>query len=374
VPGSRLREGHAVACRERDCSRNAHSSCGPDAASTIGTKRPVRQPRCTGSRGHAFDATDTDQLATSSHTRLLTRRAATDAGSRRHAADANRVYASAGLDMPDAAYGLSGFSFWQLLLSGQQRQYRGWDGELSQAPSDALEGSVEIGVQRRVPVSPAETDAETPARVWRTLFLGAAFIILIGCLSAILLSVRAPHTTSVPPIDRVASISQCVEHFAPSLKAVESGASDMTGAFTLCYNITAAALLADEQFNRNENLAFQMSENVVLMWMVVIITVSGVLLAGLQLFASYRLASVGKGTLSDGGTLRLENGSVIVQSSVVGVIILAISFAFFTIFVRDVYAITQIPGATPPQIQSAQQNPMANMGHAIAPAPPAKTP
>ena len=202
-----------------------------------------------------------------------------------------------------------------------------------------------------------EPNAQLPSvPPWRVVFFVAASVVLIGIVLVILSSVRAPHTVYVAPVDRIASMSDCVERYAPKLKALDGGGPDMTGSFTLCYDITAAALLADEQYNRNENLAFQMSENVVLMWMVVAITVSGVTLAGLQLYASFKLASVGKGTLAEGGTLKLENGKVVVQSSIVGVIILAISFAFFMVFVRDVYSITEVPGSGVPQVQATRPN------------------
>jgi len=106
-------------------------------------------------------------------------------------------------------------------------------------------------------------------------------------------------------------------------------------------------------------------------------------LAGLQLLASYRLASAGKSAFEQAGEVTLGTHSMAVKSSVVGVIILAISFAFFLVFVIYVYTFTPssnngaAPTPSPPR-QSATQahgdvptEPAANIGKAlpVLPAP-----
>jgi sterol desaturase/sphingolipid hydroxylase (fatty acid hydroxylase superfamily) len=90
--------------------------------------------------------------------------------------------------------------------------------------------------------------------------------------------------------------------------------------------------------------ANQLHQNSVIMWMVVAITLSGVILAGIQLWATYRLAQAGKGTIADGGEVMIEQNRLVVRSSVVGVVILALSFAFFAVYVLFVYRITDMPG------------------------------
>ncbi len=96
--------------------------------------------------------------------------------------------------------------------------------------------------------------------------------------------------------------------------------------------------------------------------MVVVITFSGVVLAGLQLLGSYRLAKLGRAAFGDGGEATITASSVAVKSSVVGVVILAISFAFFLVFVLDVYTIREI-GA--PSVAGINAPP----GHQIASGP-----
>ena len=85
-----------------------------------------------------------------------------------------------------------------------------------------------------------------------------------------------------------------------------------------------------------------------MLWMVVSITIAGVILAGLQLWATYRLAAAGSGTLADGGEVTMEHNRLVVRSSVVGVIILALSFAFFALYVLYVYRLQDLPGLSTP--------------------------
>ena len=136
-------------------------------------------------------------------------------------------------------------------------------------------------------------------------------------------------------------------------------------------------LLYEEQVIRNENFVFQRYENTIIMLMVVSITISGVILAGLQLFASYKLASVGKATFADAGEVTIDSHSLAVKSSVVGVIILAISFAFFLVFVLYVYTFTPAsnngaaapssppPTASPSRSSNTDTDRPANVGKAL---------
>ncbi|CAB3744350.1 hypothetical protein LMG24238_07244 [Paraburkholderia sediminicola] len=75
--------------------------------------------------------------------------------------------------------------------------------------------------------------------------------------------------------------------------------------------------------------------------MVVTTTVSGVLLSAVQLVAAYKLASAAssKDMGSQGGSVDLEVGKISVKSSVTGLLILAVSFAFFIVFVNSVYSL-----------------------------------
>ena len=152
----------------------------------------------------------------------------------------------------------------------------------------------------------------------------------------------------------------------------------VSSVYSLCHNIVATDLTAQEQIIRNQNYVFQRSENIVLMVMVVLITLSGVVLAALQLLASYKLASLGKGSLSDGGEVNLTVSNLAVKSSVVGVTILAISFAFFLVFVLYVYIIKTdgsngVVGAPPPPPNVAPAQPFMTPPVSSPPAIPSAT-
>lgn len=146
-------------------------------------------------------------------------------------------------------------------------------------------------------------------------------------------------TASVDPVP-------CMDRYAEMLRPQQDkDVALLSNLYQLCYGVLRSRLVAQEQVIRNETLVFQRSENVVIMWMVVAITLSGVALAGAQLLASYRLADRGRGTIADGGEVNLAHDHLAVRSSYVGVLILAISFAFFLVFVIYVYTLREIGGA-----------------------------
>jgi len=151
-----------------------------------------------------------------------------------------------------------------------------------------------------------------------------------------------------------AGVNSCMDHYAAGpFDDKPAQINLLWSVYNLCDAMTSRKLLYEEQVIRNENFVFQRYENTIIMLMVVSITISGVVLAGLQLLASYKLASAGKGLFEDAGEVNITSHSMAVKSSVVGVIILAISFAFFLVFVLYVYTFT----------------PASNSGAAAAPAP-----
>ena len=74
----------------------------------------------------------------------------------------------------------------------------------------------------------------------------------------------------------------------------------------------------------------------------VIITISGVVLAAVQLIASYKLASTGRAEFAQTSELMLQRDRVLLKSSVTGLLILTASFAFFFVYVVWVYTIREV--------------------------------
>jgi hypothetical protein len=129
------------------------------------------------------------------------------------------------------------------------------------------------------------------------------------------------------------SIADCVAKFGASTKQIQ----ELSVVNNFCYYYVAYQLQADEGIIRRDNYLFQRNENVVLMYMVVLITFMGVVLAGVQLLASYKLAVLDKGALETSSEIQYSHGGASLKSSVIGLAILALSFAFFLVFVFYVY-------------------------------------
>lgn len=138
-----------------------------------------------------------------------------------------------------------------------------------------------------------------------------------------------------------ASISDCMSSFDVQ-RLFSQDDTKARKAYELCYS----SILGQGQINdfRIRRLKFiqQTYDERILLWMVVIITNSGVLLAAVQLGISYRLATLGKGTGFDVSEISLERTKMSMKSSVTGLIILFISLAFFLIFVMFVFKIDEV--------------------------------
>lgn len=84
------------------------------------------------------------------------------------------------------------------------------------------------------------------------------------------------------------------------------------------------------------------------LYVVVLITLSGVAFAGFQLWSAFRLSPISssatQGAAEHGlaldSTFSVEMGKISVKSSISGVVILVISFAFFFVYIEKVYTIT----------------------------------
>ena len=140
----------------------------------------------------------------------------------------------------------------------------------------------------------------------------------------------------------IPTMSSCIEElFAPSSRQTVSVGFDEVS--KLCYpHIHLQGLLTDFLLRRSQFLQQNYADNMVL-WMVVILTMSGVLLAALQLGASYKLTAAGRQNgINDNHEISIEQGRLVLKSSIAGVIILLISFAFFYVFIIHVYHIKAV--------------------------------
>jgi len=151
--------------------------------------------------------------------------------------------------------------------------------------------------------------------------------------------------TGVPGHDAVAV---CIKKYRATTQATNVNVGVLYDLNGFCYDTIGSQLKIDQEKIRRDNFVFQRNENVVLLYMVVLITISGVVLAGVQLLASYKLALAGHGGLAGAGSeIHYSASSVSFKSSVIGLTILALSFAFFLVFVIYVYELRDISGTTP---------------------------
>ncbi len=142
--------------------------------------------------------------------------------------------------------------------------------------------------------------------------------------------------TAVPNHDAVAV---CIEKHKATTGVTTVSVGDLYGLNGFCYDTIGSQLKIDQEK----------------LYMVVLITISGVVLAGVQLLASYKLAVLGRGELAGGGSeINYSANSISFKSSVIGLTILAMSFAFFLVFVIYVYDLRDIADTAPRQAATQQ--------------------
>jgi hypothetical protein len=154
------------------------------------------------------------------------------------------------------------------------------------------------------------------------------------------------------------SLAVCIEKYKVQTAVTTVNVGMLYDLNLFCYNSIGSQLRIDSDRIRLDAFVFQRNENIVLLYMVVLLTISGVVLAGMQLLGSYRLARAGRGELAGGGSeLAYSATSVSFKSSVIGLTILAMSFAFFLVFIIYVYDMREIAsdGASRPAAPAQQQ-------------------
>ena len=145
-----------------------------------------------------------------------------------------------------------------------------------------------------------------------------------------------PLTLSEPQ-----QISFCQKETLALVKPEKVDLSVMSGLLNYCYSHMIGQGALEEIGIRRNKFIKQNHEDGILLWMVVSLTLSGVILAGLQLLASYKLALIGRAEFAQSGELSLESSRISLKSSVTGLLILTISFAFFMVYIMWVYTIKE---------------------------------
>lgn len=165
---------------------------------------------------------------------------------------------------------------------------------------------------------------------------------IVVAMAGAIVGLIVGYSASDLPIAKVSvapSMSECVAEASSLFRRNDASVPEIfRDARDHCYSVIQAHDLFNDSTIRKLNYLQQYRANGILMWMVVVVTFSGVLLAGLQLGASYRLAAAAGTTLEgNGSTLTLNREQLVLKSSITGLFILIISFCFFLVFVFYVY-------------------------------------
>lgn len=170
----------------------------------------------------------------------------------------------------------------------------------------------------------------------RLPFAGLIIIALLACVQ------REDSAVTASETDGWVSIKQCVDDTFERTKPQVVTNELIYSATQVCYShLHGQGLLNDFKLRRLKFIQQTYDERV-LLWMVVVITLSGVALAGVQMMASYKLASGGIGSFDKTGELSIEQSKLSLKSSVTGLFILVCSFAFFWVFVYEIFVIKEV--------------------------------
>jgi hypothetical protein len=184
----------------------------------------------------------------------------------------------------------------------------------------------------------------TPA-VWIWSFALASLAVVIGAWTVS----KSYISHTALELNEPKRVAECRQGILAELRAAKTplDLKSLAGVHGLCYAEVNEEDMLDDYGIRSSAYLNQQLQTTILLWMVVAITFSGVILAGVQLVAGYRLASAGKAGFDVGGSVGVEKDKLSVSSSVTGVLILAISLLFFYVFVHDVYLIKELVGHPP---------------------------
>lgn len=167
------------------------------------------------------------------------------------------------------------------------------------------------------------------------------------------------------------SLRTCIDSVRKALGIEHVDLHTYTDIQTMCgTQIYALDSLTDFDIRREKFLRQELDERIILL-MVVTITLSGVALAGFQLWGSYKLISAGfQLDFNKDSNLVIEQNRISVKSSTTGLLILTVSLAFFIVYVIWIYPAQEARIAQP---QAFPATPAAAAAPTIPPAVPGAT-
>lgn len=181
--------------------------------------------------------------------------------------------------------------------------------------------------------------------------------------------IGAAQTITAPPSDPGLTMASCVaDHGTRIATDANQTFLNQIRALDLCARLLEAHYRLHDFNIRRIKFLQQRYDEFIMLWMVVVITISGVALAAVQLAVSYRLAGkTSADPLGQATEITVEQNRLVFKSSVTGLAILVISFAFFLVFVLEIFVIREI---NPEKMEGGSSAKPAGTTD-VAPAPPA---
>lgn len=185
--------------------------------------------------------------------------------------------------------------------------------------------------------------------------------VLLVCVYLFVYKNAVPEPKSDNPR---ATVHDCIVETQSLSKVQINNINDYIGLYNLCND----QIFRNYEYNdfavRREKFVRQELDERVNLWLVVVITLSGVLLSAVQLLMSYKIALSGKEYWNSDATFAIKQGEMSFKSSVTGLAILAMSLAFFVVYVGWIYPNKEVGEAlgVPVPFPTGQQLPPGGLG------------
>ena len=185
--------------------------------------------------------------------------------------------------------------------------------------------------------------------------------VLLVCVYLFVYKNAGPEPKSDNPR---ATVHDCIVETQSLSKVQINNLNDYIGLYNLCND----QIFRNYEYNdfavRREKFVRQELDERVNLWLVVVITLSGVLLSAVQLLMSYKIALSGKEYWNSDATFAIKQGEMSFKSSVTGLAILAMSLAFFVVYVGWIYPNKEVGEAlgVPVPFPTGQQLPPGGLG------------
>lgn len=167
----------------------------------------------------------------------------------------------------------------------------------------------------------------------------AALLLALVALSALLLAVH--RYTRVEPLTSLSrdEISQCDRDTGAALSINRGDLVSLDRLSTHCIQIVRNLRIIEDFEVRRQAFLQQYQRGEIILWLVISITVSGIVMAAVQLVAAYNLSIAFGQVVTNDSELTFDAKGMTIRSTVSGLVILAMSFAFFLVYVVDVYPV-----------------------------------